>query len=71
MAIVAVLPVALVVTGITYLTWMTVGRRRRMENWSVLFSPLSRAADFGIGTGLAVIAAAGVRLGRRTRPLRR
>ncbi|MET0838167.1 MAG: acyltransferase [Marmoricola sp.] len=66
-AIVAALPVALVVTGIAYLTWMTVWSPASMENWSVLFSPLSRAADFGVGTGLAVIAAAGVRLGRRTR----
>ncbi len=66
-AIVAALPVALVITGIVYLTWMTVWSPASMENWSVLFSPLSRAADFGIGTGLAVIAAAGVRLGGKTR----
>ncbi len=37
------------------------------ENWSAWFSPLSRAADFGLGTGLAVLTAAGVRLGRWSR----
>ena len=67
LAIVSVLPVLLVVTGLTYLAWETAWSPTDMENWSVLFSPLSRAADFGIGTGLAVIAAAGVRLGRPVR----
>ena len=38
--------------------WPTVDH----TNWSIWFSPLSRAADFGIGMGLAVLAAAGVRL---------
>ena len=47
------------------------GHRRRVTparpNWSVWFSPMSRAADFGIGAALAVISAAGVRLGRGAR----
>ncbi len=67
MAVVSVLPLLLVATGLTYLAWETVWSPTDMENWSVLFSPLSRAADFGIGTGLAVVAAAGVRLGRPAR----
>src|SRR4029077_863724 len=67
LAVVSVLPVLLVVTGVTYLAWRAAWSPPDMEIWSVLFSPLSRAADFGIGTGLAVIAAAGVRLGRPAR----
>ena len=67
MAIVLVLPALLLVSGITYLTWITVWSPVEMDNWSALFSPLSRAADFGVGTALAVITAAGVRLGRRAR----
>ncbi len=67
LAIVLALPVALVVTGVTYLAWATIWSPQELDNWSVLFSPMSRAADFGIGTGLAVIAAAGIRLGRSAR----
>ena len=67
LAVVLVLPVLLLVTGVTYLAWETVWSPAELDNWSVLFSPLSRAADFGVGTGLAVIAAAGVRLGGRVR----
>ena len=66
-AIVSVLPAVLVLAGLAYLAWETVWSPTGLENWSVLFSPLSRAADFGIGTGLAVVAAAGVRLGRPAR----
>ena len=66
-AIVSALPGLLVAAGLAYLAWRPCGRRPSLDNWSVLFSPLSRAADFGIGTGLAVVAAAGVRLGRRAR----
>ena len=32
------------------------------DNWSVWFSPLAKAADFGVGMLLAVVAATGVRL---------
>jgi peptidoglycan/LPS O-acetylase OafA/YrhL len=67
LAIASALPVALLLAGVTYLAWETVWSPAAMDNWSVLFSPLSRAADFGIGTGLAVIAAAGVRLRRPAR----
>ncbi len=66
-AIVLVLPVLMTVTGLTYLAWETIWSPQELDNWSVLFSPLSRAADFGVGTGLAVIVAAGVRLGRPAR----
>ena len=47
------------------------GRRRSWTTGRCSSRPLSRAADFGIGTGLAVVAAAGVRLGRRARIARR
>ena len=67
LAIVSVLPVLLAVIGLTYLAWETIWSPTGPENWSVLFSPMSRAADFAVGTGLAVIAAAGVRLGGLTR----
>ena len=67
MAIVLVLPTLLLVSGLTYLTWITVWSPVELDNWSALFSPLSRAADFGIGTALAVITATGVRLGRPAR----
>ena len=39
--------------------------RRPARELVGLFSPLSRGADFGIGMGLAVLVAAGVRLGAR------
>jgi len=67
LAIVSVLPAILLAAGLTFLAWETVWSPTQLDNWSVLFSPLSRAADFGIGTALAVVAAAGVRLGRRAR----
>jgi peptidoglycan/LPS O-acetylase OafA/YrhL len=67
LAVVSALPVVLTVTGLAYLAWETAWSPTDLENWSVLFSPLSRAADFGVGTGLAVVAAAGVRLGRPAR----
>jgi peptidoglycan/LPS O-acetylase OafA/YrhL len=67
LAVVSALPVALVVTGLAYLAWATQWSGAAHTDWSVWFSPLSRAADFGIGTGLAVLAAAGVRLPRPAR----
>lgn len=67
LGVVLVLPALLVVVGLGYLVWETTITDVAPDNWSVLFSPLSRAADFGIGTGLAVVAAAGVRLGARAR----
>ncbi len=55
------------VIGVTYLLWATVVAHPSETDWSVWFSPMSRAADFGIGAALAVISAAGVRLGRGAR----
>jgi peptidoglycan/LPS O-acetylase OafA/YrhL len=68
LAVVLVLPVALTLAGVAYLVWETLWwSEPSVENYSVLFHPLSRAADFGIGTGLAVLAASGVRLGSPAR----
>lgn len=67
LAVVAALPALLVVVGLAYLTWAIVLSPQDPENWSVWFSPLSRAADFGLGTGLAVLVAAGLRAGPRVR----
>ncbi|WP_341928114.1 acyltransferase [Nocardioides psychrotolerans] len=66
LAVAAVLPALLVVTTAAYLSWATLADVPQ-DNWSVWFSPLSRAADFGIGMGLALLVAAGVRLGRVAR----
>ncbi|WP_051706868.1 acyltransferase family protein [Nocardioides aequoreus] len=66
LAAVLSLPVALTVGGLAYLVWMTTSGVAT-DNWSVLFSPMSRAACFGVGTGLAVLVATGVRLGSRAR----
>ena len=62
-----VLPTLLMVIGVTYLLWATVVAHPSETDWSVWFSPMSRAADFGIGAALAVVSAAGVRLGRGAR----
>ena len=67
LGLVLVLPALLTVGGLGYLAWMTTSGNVAIDNWSVLYSPMSRAADFGIGTGLAVMAAAGVRLGGKAR----
>lgn len=68
-AVTLVFPALLVAVGMTYLLWMTVWHPASPTDWSTLFSPASRAADFGIGTGLAVLTASGVRLGRPLRVL--
>lgn len=60
------LPLALTVGGLAYLAWMTTSGVA-LDDYSVLFSPMSRAACFGVGTGLAVLVAAGVRVGSRGR----
>ncbi|MGZ4449453.1 MAG: acyltransferase family protein [Nocardioides sp.] len=67
LAAVSVLPVLAVLVGLGDLLWTIVLTDQDPTNWSVWFSPMSRAADFGIGMGLAVLAAAGVRLGRSAR----
>lgn len=66
-AVAAVLPVACVLVTAGFFVWALVLDPQEHTNWSVWFSPLSRAADFGIGMGLALISAAGVRLGSRVR----
>ncbi|MGL5865760.1 MAG: acyltransferase family protein [Dermatophilaceae bacterium] len=63
------LPALCLVVGLGYLTWATVLANPGAENWSVWYSPLSRAADFGIGMGLGVLVAAGVRVGPTVRGL--
>lgn len=67
LAVASVLPVLLVAVGLGYLGWATQLSGAPHTDWSIWFSPLSRAADFGLGMGLAVLGAAGVRLGRALR----
>lgn len=67
LAVAAVLPVLLTLTGVAYLAWTTLVSQPPIDDWSTWFSPLSRAADFGLGTALAIAVAAGVRLGARVR----
>jgi peptidoglycan/LPS O-acetylase OafA/YrhL len=66
LAVVSVLPVLSAAVGLGYLLWATLSSQG-LENWSIWFSPLSRGVDFGLGMGLAVVSAAGYRLGRRAR----
>ncbi|MFT4264167.1 MAG: acyltransferase [Nocardioides sp.] len=66
LAVTAILPVLLIVATGLYLTWAG-ATHQDLANWSVWFSPLTRAADFGIGMLLAVVAVAGVRLGSAAR----
>lgn len=63
----SVLPALLLGVGLAYLGWATQLSGEPHTDWSIWFSPVSRAADFGLGMGLAVIAAAGVRLGGTVR----
>jgi len=67
LAVAAVLPVLCVLVTAAYYAWALVIDPQPHTDWSVWFSPLSRAADFGIGMGLALLSAAGLRLGRVTR----
>lgn len=68
-AVAAALPAALVVVGLGYLFWATQLSGAAHTDWSIWFSPLAKAADFGIGMGLGVLAAAGVRAGSVVRGL--
>lgn len=63
----AALPVLCSVVAVAYLTWATLLVPQDETNWSIWFSPLSRGADFGLGMGLAVVIATGVRLSPRAR----
>ncbi|MGD9961454.1 acyltransferase family protein [Nocardioides sp.] len=67
MVVALALPVSLVALGVGYLLWATVFTHPEPTNWSVWFSPMAKAADFGIGMGLAVLSASGVRLARTPR----
>jgi peptidoglycan/LPS O-acetylase OafA/YrhL len=66
-AVASVLPALSALVGFGYLLWATVLTTQDSEDWSVWFSPLSKGVDFGIGMGLAVLVAAGVRLSLPTR----
>ena len=67
LALTCALPVALVVAGLAYLAWATLLSGIPHDDWSTWFNPLAKAADFGLGMGLAVLAVVGVRLGRAAR----
>ncbi len=60
LAVASALPVALVVVGAAYLVWATLLSGAAADNWSVWFSPLAKAADFGVGMLLAVVAGLGL-----------
>ncbi|MCB0896550.1 MAG: acyltransferase [Nocardioides sp.] len=67
LAVVSVLPALCIAVGLGFLVWATVLTSHADDAWSVWFSAPSRAADFGLGMALAVLVAAGVRLGRVAR----
>ncbi|MCW2792552.1 MAG: Acyltransferase 3, partial [Nocardioides sp.] len=66
LAVASVLPALSIAVGLGFLAWATL-TGQALENWSVWFSPLSRGVDFGLGMGLAVASAAGVRFHGRLR----
>jgi peptidoglycan/LPS O-acetylase OafA/YrhL len=65
--VVSALPALAAVVSLAYLWWAIDVSGAPITDWSVWFSPLSRGADFGIGMGLAVLSATGLRLGRALR----
>ncbi|GAB3791722.1 acyltransferase [Nocardioides ungokensis] len=65
--VVSALPALAAVVSMAYLWWAIDVSGAPITDWSVWFSPLSRGADFGIGMGLAVLSATGLRLGRTLR----
>jgi peptidoglycan/LPS O-acetylase OafA/YrhL len=67
LALALALPVFLVLLTVGYLLWATVFAHPDPTNWSVWFSPMAKAADFGIGMALAVLSSSGVRLARLPR----
>ncbi len=67
LAVAAALPALCAAIGVGYLTWATVLTTQDAESWSVWYSAPSRGVDFALGMGLAVLVAAGVRLGRGAR----
>lgn len=60
-------PVLAIVVGITYTAYVVHVARPAVTDWSMTFSPLGKASDFGIGMVLAVVTVAGIRLPRSTR----
>jgi len=66
-AVVSALPALCLAVGVGFLVWATVLTSHSDTDWSVWFSAPSRAADFGLGMALAVLVAAGVRLGPAAR----
>ncbi|GAA1126169.1 acyltransferase [Nocardioides aquiterrae] len=61
------LPALCAAIGAGYLLWATVLTEHDETAWSVWFAAPSRGVDFGLGMGLAVLIAAGVRLGPAAR----
>lgn len=61
------LPALCVVAGLAYLAWNILVLQTAETSWSAWFNPLAKAADFGIGMGLAVMVASGVRISGVTR----
>ncbi|HYI33521.1 MAG TPA: acyltransferase [Glaciibacter sp.] len=65
LAIVYVLPVALVIIGVLYIAWATVWDPQPIDRWSVWFSAPAKAADFGLGMIVATIVRSGWSASRR------
>ncbi|MFW6773380.1 acyltransferase family protein [Nocardioides sp. CPCC 205120] len=60
-------PLLMIVVGLLYIAWLTQVRRPEVTDWSLVFSPVGKATDFGIGMLLAVFTVAGIRLSRPVR----
>jgi peptidoglycan/LPS O-acetylase OafA/YrhL len=60
-------PLVLTITGLVYIAWVTQIARPATTDWSIIFSPIGKSTDFGIGMLLAVFTVAGVKLRRPTR----
>lgn len=66
LAVLAGIPIALGTIGLAYLTWHIAARTPHTE-WTVWFGPVAKMHLFALGMGLAVVCAAGVRIGRSSR----
>ncbi len=67
LAVASALPALCMAVGAGFLVWATVLTDHADTAWSVWYSAPSRGVDFGLGMGLAVLIAAGVRLGAGAR----
>lgn len=67
LAVASALPTLCAAVGVGYLLWATVLTEHEATDWSIWYSAPSRGVDFAVGMGLAVLVAAGVRLGRPAR----